>query len=430
MGDTSYWQMMTEAISENREIVKQNKEEIKAMREANGEPVNVADKIKNLQLFHYGNSYDDRIEVKSGTITLLGNDFSSLYESSTTKQVQAQSADGTAVSVDVLRSTCSYPTEMHSSDLKRFAWSEYDTLTDQTKAAYEVTLLTKKYAAMPESDENAQAYANTMALYRQYCDANNISWNTVIHDVSTELQTEVSDYKVAADDKSDVYNQIGLSADKSRAQAADAHNLLLTCAPEGYEDALAIGLDSSITYEDTCDSSYDGSFIAHTAGFFAVVHGMFASICDKLPHPIEWAKTVFNNLKNEGKAFADNTKALMEDFDQQSDARIAEYDEIAQQFMGIKDDIGSTKAGQAADKAGDAISDEVQQTFEDPSQEIQDGRDWLKDKANQAAPYVDAAGNALDAAGDVVKERVDEFVDKWATPDSSPEAETEVYSIP
>ena len=41
MGDTSYWQMMTEAISENREIVKQNKEEIKAMREANGEPVNV-----------------------------------------------------------------------------------------------------------------------------------------------------------------------------------------------------------------------------------------------------------------------------------------------------------------------------------------------------------------------------------------------------
>ena len=33
-------------------------------------------------------------------------------------------------------------------------------------------------------------------------------------DVSTELQTEVSDYKVAADDKSDVYNQIGLSADK------------------------------------------------------------------------------------------------------------------------------------------------------------------------------------------------------------------------
>ena len=421
MSDTGYFQMMKDAISENQEIVKQNKEEIRAMREANGEPVTFADKMKNLQLFHYGESYDDKIEVSAGTTTLIGNDFASLYESSTTEQVQAKSADGSVTSVNVLRSTCSYPTEMHSSNLKRFSWSEYNTLPDQTKAAYEVTLLTKKFAAMPESAENAQEYANIMAQYRQYCDKNNISWNTVIQNASTELQTEVSDYKVAASNESDAYNNISLSAKKSKAQAADAHNLLLTCAPEGYEDNLAVGLDSSVTYEDTCDASYDGSFAAHTAGFLAVVHGIFSSIYEKLPHPIEWAKTVFGNLKREGEAFADNTKALMDDFEVQSEARQAEGEEILEQLNGIKNDVGSSQIGQAAGNANNAILDEVQQAFEDPSREIQDGRDWVKDKLEQAGPYMDAAGNALNSAGEAIKNRADEFVEQWATPTETSE---------
>lgn len=415
----SYWDMMKDAISENREIVRQNKEEAKAIKEANGEPTNLRDKIKNTQLFHYGTSYDDKIEVQAGTKTLLGDDFSLLYESSEIQDVQTQNEDGSVSSVSVLKSTCSYPTEMHSSGLKRFAWSEYGTLPVETKAAYEVALLTKKYSAMADSQENAQSYADTMAKYRQYCDANNISWESVITNVSTELQTEVSDYKVTADNKSDIYNQVSLSADKSRAQAADAHNLLLSCAPDGYEDKLAIGLDSSVTYEDTCDSSYDGSFVAHTAGFFAAVHGLFSKIYEKLPHPIEWAKNVFGNLKREGEAFADNTKALVEDWDQQSDERIREGQEVLEQFQGIKDDVAGSSVGQAAGKANDAILDEVQKTFEDPSREIQNGRNWVKDKIDQAQPYIDAAGNALDAAGNAIKDRADDFVDKWATPDDT-----------
>ena len=415
----SYWDMMKDAISENQEIVRQNREEAKAIKEANGEPTNLRDKIKSTQLFHYGTSYDDKIEVQTGTTTLLGADFSSLYESSTTQDVQMQNADGSVGSVSVLKSTCSYPTEMHSSYLKRFTWSEYNTLPVETKAAYEVALLTKKYSAMADSQENAQAYADAMAKYRQYCDTNNISWESVITNVSIELQTEVSDYKVTADNKADVYNQITLNAGKAKAQAADAHNLLLSCAPDGYEDKLAVGLDSSVTYEDTCDSSYDGSFIAHTAGFFAVVHGLFSKIYDKLPHPIEWAKNVFGNLKREGEAFADNTKALVEDWDQKSDERIKEGQEVLEQFQGIKDDVSQSGVGQAAGNASDAVLDEVQKTFEDPSREIQNGRDWVKDKIDQAQPYIDAAGNALDAAGNVIKDRTDDFVNKWSTPDDT-----------
>lgn len=421
----SYWDMMKDAISENCEIVRQNKEEAKAIKEANGEPTNLRDKIKNTQLFHYGTSYDDKIEVQAGTKTLLGDDFSTLYESSETQDVQTQNEDGTVSSVSVLKSTCSYPTEMHSSGLKRFTWSEYGTLPVETKAAYEVALLTKKYSAMADSQENAQSYADTMAKYRQYCDANNISWESVITNVSTELQTEVSDYKVTADNKSDIYNQVSLSADKSRAQAADAHNLLLSCAHDGYEDKLAIGLDSSVTYEDTCDSSYDGSFVAHTAGFFAAVHGLFSKIYEKLPHPIEWAKNVFGNLKREGEAFADNTKALVEDWDQQSDERIREGQEVLEQFQGIKDDVAGSSVGQAAGKANDAILDEVQKTFEDPSREIQNGRDWVKDKIGQAQPYIDAAGNVLDTAGNAIKDRADDFVDKWATPDDAQSSDSQ-----
>lgn len=424
---SGYWDMVKATMAENRQIVEENKQYARQHPEIQSD--GVLTKLKNLQLFDAETVYDDRIEVKAGTKTLLGNDFSSLYASCETTSVQAQNSDGSVYDMEVLRATCAYPTEMHSSYLKNTAWSEYDTLSPEQKAAYEVTLLTKKYAAMdtPSAEENQSAseYANTMAQYRQYCDQNGIAWESVIQSASTEMQMEVSDYQVDSGDSMNIYEQVGRSAAKAKAQSAAAHNLLLACAPEGYQDQTATGMDSSVTYEDTCDDSYDGSPVAHAAGFFVVVHGMFSAIYEKLPHPVKWAKSVFENLKNEGRNFTENTQALIEEWDQQSDARINEYGEVVDQFEGIKEDIGNTGVGQAVEKAGDKVSEEIPRAFEDPSQSIQDGRDWLKEKYNQAEPYIDAAGNALKSAGSKAREYADEFVDKWSSPENTGENEAE-----
>lgn len=427
---SEYWDMVKNAIAENKEIVKENKQYAAEHPEIKSE--GVLTKLKNLQLFDAETVYDDGIEVKSDTKTLLGNDFASLYASCETASIQAQNSDGSLYDMEVLRATCEYPTEMHSLYLKNVAWGEYDTLSPEQKAAYEVTLLTKKYAAMDTpSGENqaASEYADTMAQYRQYCDQNGIAWESVIQSASTEMQMEVSDYQVESKDSLNIYEQVGRGAAKAKAQSAAAHNLLLACAPEGYQDQPAAGMDSSVTYEDTCDDSYNGSPVAHAAGFFVVVQGMFAAVYDKLPHVGTWAKSVFENLKNEGKSFTENTQALMEEWDQQSDARINEYGEVIDQFEGIKEDIGNTGVGQAVDEAGDKISEEIPQAFEDPSQSIQDGRDWLKEKYNQAEPYIDAAGNALKSAGSKVRDYADDFVDKWASPENTGEnaAESEDY---
>lgn len=414
---SSYWEMATNAIKENRQIVAENRAEQKA----NG--TGFFSSLVNAHVFSYNDNYDDRIEIQAGTQTLLGEDFASLYESCETTALNP----GNGTSVSVLKSTCSYPTEMHSGNLVMGDWSDYSNVPVDKRASYEVALLTKKYAALPESDENANAYADTMARYRQFCDANGVDWNSVIYNVSGELQTEVADYKEIGDNKSDLYAQVTKKADLSRAQAADAHNLLLTCAPEGYEDTLLPNLAGRVTYEDTTDTTYDDSFQAKSVGFFAVVHSAFVAIYEHLPHPIEWMKTVFHNMSQEGENIVENTKGLVEEWDEQSDARIAEGEQVLEQINGARTDLANTGAGQAVQDANDAMQDEVQQIWADPSQEVQDARDWIGEKADQARPYIDAAGNALHNAGERIQERSDEFVEKWATPEQpADQSETEV----
>lgn len=417
----SYWEMATNAIKENQEIVKQNRADAKA----NG--TDLVSRIKNSRMFSYHDNYDDKIEIKEDTRTLLGDDFSVLYESSEVTPLDA----GNGATVNVLKSNCSYPTEMHSGNLVAGDWSEYSTVPVDKRACYEVALLTKKYAALPESDENATAYASQMALYRQFCESNGIDWNAVIYNVSGELQTEVADYKDLANNKSDLYAQVSKAADLSRAQAADAHNMLLTCAPEGYIDSLLPSLSGRVSYEDTTDTTYDDSYKAKGVGFLAVVHSAFVAIYEHLPHPIEWMKTVFGNFKREGEDIVENTKGLVDEWDAQSDARIAEGQEVLEQLNGAKVDLSNTGAGQAVSNANNTIQNEVQEIWADPSQEIQDARDWLGEKADQAKPYIDAAGNALNAAGEKIQQRTDEFVERWATPETvapenAPESSEEI----
>ena len=403
----SYWQMITDALQENKQIIADKRKE----QRENG--AGFFQKLTDARLFSYKNNYDDRIEIQSGTKTLLGEDFSSLYESCEVASIDA----GQGASANVIKATCSYPTEMHSGNLVMGDWTEYASVPVEKKACYEVALLTKKYAALPESDENAKAYADKMAHYRQFCEANGIDWSTVIYNVSGELQTEVADYKELGDDKLNLYDQVTKNADLARSQAADAHNMLLTCAPDGYTDWLLPSLEGKVTYKETTDTTYDVSFRAKSVSFFAVIHAAFIAIYNKLPHPIKWMKSVFNNMKHESRCIAENMKGLMQDFESESEARIREGEKIYEQINGIGTDLSNTSAGQTIQNAKGAIKNEVQQIWTDPSQEIKDARDKVSDKAKQVKPYLDAAGNMLDATGKKIKGRADEFVDKWAATD-------------
>lgn len=423
---SEYWDMVKDTMAENREYVAQNKQYWKDHPEVKGTSfwARAKDAIQNTEP-----SYDDKIEIAVGTKTLTGADFSSLYASSKVASVPSLDNNGNEINVDVLQSTCSYPTEMHSEELSCTSWEEYSNLPVDKRVAYEVVLLSKKGISNYSSDEQTKAkeYVDAMSDYKDFCDMNNISWSDVIQTASNELQLEVSDYQVIANDKSNVYEQTsGISA-KAKSQSADAHNLLLACAPEDYQDQTAPGLDSSVSYEDTCNATYDDSLKARASGLLVVVHTMFSAIYDNLPHPITWAKSVFENLKNEGKNFAQNTEALMDDWDEQSDARLQEYKEISQQFQGIKEDVSNTGIGQAVEVAGDKISEEISDAYKDPSQSIQDVRNWAKDKYEQAEPYIDAAGNALKSTGEKVKGYADDFVEKWSSDSGSNGNESEDY---
>lgn len=389
------------------------------------------DKAKNFRLFKVSrnNTYDDNIEIKAGSKTLLGDDFSSLYASSETETISSASGSSDSgqsqVSTDIIKSDSPYTTEMHSGDLRSGNWSEYSVLPVNQKAEYEVALLTKKYSAMEGSDENAKAYADKMAQYRQFCDSNGVDWNSVIYSVSGEFQTEVADYKASASDFSisNATNTFSGSADKDRAQAAAAHKMLLSCAPDGYTDELLPALSGKVTYEDTVDDTYTEANESKSAifgsAFFSTVASFFKTVYEHLPHPVKWLKNVFTNTTTDAKSYVDHIDTLSEDFDKTSASDLQEGQEVADQLNGIKQDVSDSAVGQAAGTAADAAEDETQQIFADPSQEIQDGRNWASEKINEAKPYVDAAGNAAKSAVQTGREKADEFVQKWGNSDAS-----------
>lgn len=425
MSLSEYFELSSNAISETISMAKERHEEDQELKKENGE--RLIDKIKNTQLAHYDSGYDDNIDMPAGTLTLLGADFTTLYESSSTQSVAALDSDGNAVDIDVIKADCSYPTEMHTSG---YSWTDYNNLSDTVKAVMEITLLTKKYAALPDTEDNAESYAGQMALYRQYCDNNNLEWESIVGASSLELQQEVVDYTNSGKSKLDLYDQLTQNSAKSAAQAVDAHNLLLTCLPEGATDPVLSSIQdgtTDVSYEDTLDATYDSSFTAKGVAFLGWVSAAFKEIYDKLPHPIEWAKSVWSNIKNFASDYAANAEALADDFDQQSNARSQELEDTLTEIGNISSDIKNSTVGQKIDEINGAISDEVQQFSTDPSGEIAEGREWLNEKTEQAKPYIDAAGDVLQTTGENIREQANEFVEKWSTSDTSINDTAEEY---
>lgn len=195
---------------------------------------------------------NDHIYIPQGTKTLLGDDFESLYPSY--EYVDMTNENGTQSKY--IECTGSYATEMRSGNASSNIDIAYNNMSgDKVKAIYEITLLSKRYAS-EYSDDNpanndaiAEAYAQKMSQYQNYCESNGIEWVDVMYQVSSELQTE--SYEYGQESKNIIH---GKDSDGSRIVANRAHGMLRKCMPDGYEDKLIPTLSGKMSYEDTLDT--------------------------------------------------------------------------------------------------------------------------------------------------------------------------------
>lgn len=248
--------------------------------------------------------YDDNIVVPTNTKTLLGDDFTSLYENYETKSY----IDTNGMALDAIKPKSSYSVEMVSPNVTSFNLKSYSALTTGQKASYEIVLLSKKYAseyvegATVANDKLADEYADKMARYRQYCTEVGASWDDVLSRASAELQTESSVY---ADNSKKL---IGASkADTDRIIANRAHGMLVSCAGDGYTDSLLPSLAGKLSYEDTLDtSSKNVSFFKNITQWFK---DKWESFKEKIPHPWSSAKKAVGDYVNKMETYIDNTKS-------------------------------------------------------------------------------------------------------------------------
>lgn len=198
---------------------------------------------------------DDNVFVPSGTKTLLGEDFSSLYVSFGISPVQM--SDG--MIVDMVTADCPYETEMHSGYGMTAQPESYALLSSRERAVYEVVLLSK-YAAFQscsggvcgDGQDLAEWYADKMSQYRKYCDGAGLDWdNDIIRAVSVELQTETRDY--LADGKKFGGAFYTAAMDMSRVVSNMAHGMVVSCADSDFVDMVPPFLEQDISYEDTID---------------------------------------------------------------------------------------------------------------------------------------------------------------------------------
>jgi hypothetical protein len=187
--------------------------------------------------------YEDSITVKSSATTLLGNNFDTLYDGG----ANTDEANVNGVETEVLSPFTSYSTEMVSSYFTVCNGKDYDDLAPTTKAAYEITLLSKKYASDyvvgndADNAELANEYTEKLMQYKDYCDNNGISWDETMLKVSTELQTESYTCKES-------------SSQNDRDIANIAHKLMADGVGDTYNDVLIPTVaDHGLTYEDTID---------------------------------------------------------------------------------------------------------------------------------------------------------------------------------
>lgn len=207
-----------------------------------------------------GTNIDDQVDVPVYSKTLTGDDFSTLYSSP--KTISQKVSDGSYIDV-YDNSASSYNTEMICGfgdvgfDGKHVA---YDSLPIDQKATYETTLLFKKYsesiALDPENAELKAEFNTKLSAYKSACETNNVEWDTVLHNVSTELQYEVYAYNNEAENR--LFGQD--RSEHTRDVAVNAHNMLLEYAGSDFDDTIPAMLKYNEAYMSHIDAEGNYSF--------------------------------------------------------------------------------------------------------------------------------------------------------------------------
>lgn len=195
-------------------------------------------------------SPDDNIYVPVDQKTLIGTDFSMLYNG----KISTNTLETDQGAVKFLNVKADYDTELRSGYCTSSEPVIYDALGTRDKAVYEITLLSKAYADLYDgtnTEDIVQNYGDTMNQYKSACEANGLNWESVLSDVSTELQTENYWYK--KEGKADEFDM-----------ASKAHALMLTAAGPDFKDSLTLAFTGEFDYEDTI--SENGSEVVDKKG--------------------------------------------------------------------------------------------------------------------------------------------------------------------
>lgn len=210
-------------------------------------------------------SGNDFVEIPVGTKTLLGEDFSVLARTSGT--YSRKTDEGHAE--DFLKPNPE--TEMRSGNLASSKPRSLESFTPEKRAAFEVVLLSKKYASMYEegdreaNDRVAYEYTDYMSQYRVLCERDGTSWDEVMNYASWELQQQSYEYGQETDTK---WFSAG-SSDAQRVECNRAHGMLIKCGSEGWQDTKYPAL-GDMDYESMSDlERRDVGFLSNVGRWFS-----------------------------------------------------------------------------------------------------------------------------------------------------------------
>ena len=205
--------------------------------------------------------YDDNVVIPEGEKTLLGEDMSTLFASTSTRTFGESSGSDAKEIVN----EGWYGTEMMSANLKSGSPRSVATLTAEQRAAFEIVLLSKKYADMYEdgkddaNERSGKEYADLMARYKATCEANGTNWDEAMNYACWEMQSQSAQYR---DDSKGIYAPE--ASEKNRVLVNRAHGMLVGCGNEGWEETMLPHVASRISKEDTFDTEEKyQSWVAH-----------------------------------------------------------------------------------------------------------------------------------------------------------------------
>ena len=299
--------------------------------------------------------YDDNVVVPAGSKTLLGEDVSTLFEGA--REIDCESMSGTGMKEIV--GTCWYGTEMMSGNLKSGSPRSLDTFMPAQRAAFEIVLLSKKYANRYEEgkdDANAEAareYSDLMARYKAACEASRVDWDEVMNYACWEMQMQSAQYR---DDSNGIYKPD--ESEQQRILVNRAHGMIAQCGNEGWEETMLPHVASRIEKEGTYDTSKETrTWFQQIATWLSE---KWSSVKEKLGSPWKGMQGMAASLVDTMDTFATYDVLVAREH---NEAYKAAADRFVDTIHGTTEKVGDA-VGPYVDKVRDAASDKYEQAKE------------------------------------------------------------------